>query len=81
MKLEFSGHIFEKRSNIKFPENPSSAIGIIPCGPTDRHDEVLVAFSNSANVPKTQITETSGIIFGVSKFPDDKPCTHFAKEP
>jgi len=47
---------------------------------TDRHDEVLVAFRNSANVPKTQITQTSGIIFGVSKFPDDKPCAHFAEE-
>jgi hypothetical protein len=35
MKLEFSGQIFEKCSNIKFPENPSSASGIISCGPTD----------------------------------------------
>jgi hypothetical protein len=42
---------------------------------TDRHDEVLVAFSNSANFPKTQTTQTSGIIFDVSKFPDDKTRT------
>jgi hypothetical protein len=34
MKLEFSGQIFEKYSNIKFHENPSSGRGV-PCGRTD----------------------------------------------
>ena len=37
MKLEFSRHIFEKYSNIKFHENPSSG-RVVPCGRTDRHD-------------------------------------------
>jgi len=35
MKLEFSRTIFEKSSNIKFHENPSSASRVIPCGQTD----------------------------------------------
>jgi hypothetical protein len=33
MKLEFSGKIFEKYSNIKFHENPSSGSGVVPYGP------------------------------------------------
>jgi hypothetical protein len=32
MKLEFSLHIFEKRSNIKFHENPSSGNRVVACG-------------------------------------------------
>jgi len=40
MKLEFSRQIFEKHSNIKFHENPSSVNRVVPCGQTDRHDEV-----------------------------------------
>jgi len=39
MKLEFSRKIFEKYSNIKFHENPSSGSRVIPYGQTDRHDE------------------------------------------
>jgi hypothetical protein len=35
MKLEFSQQIFEKYSNTKFNENPSSGIRVIPCGRTD----------------------------------------------
>jgi len=31
MKREFSGHIFEKPSNIKFNENPSSGSRVISC--------------------------------------------------
>jgi len=38
MKLEYS-EIFEKWSNIKFRENPSSGGRVFPCGETDRHDE------------------------------------------
>jgi len=30
---------FEKCSDIKFHENPSSRSRLVPCGPTDRHDE------------------------------------------
>jgi len=36
MTLEFSLHIFEKYSDIKFQENPSSGRGVIPCRRTDR---------------------------------------------
>jgi len=35
MKLEFSGQIFEKYSNIRFQENPSSGSRVVPCGLTD----------------------------------------------
>jgi len=43
MKLEFPQQIFEKYSNIKFHENPSSGNRVVPYGRTDRrtdrHDE------------------------------------------
>ena len=39
MKLEFTRQIFEKFSNIKFHENPSSGRRVVPCGRTDRQDE------------------------------------------
>jgi len=45
MKLEFSRQILEKCSNIKFCENPSSASPVVPCGCTDRHDEINRPFS------------------------------------
>ena len=53
IKLEFSRHIFEKYSNIKFHENPSSASRVVPCGRTDRQvmTKVIVVFRNLANVP------------------------------
>jgi hypothetical protein len=35
MKLEFCRQIFEKYSNIKFNENPSSGSRVVPCGRTD----------------------------------------------
>jgi len=38
-KYEFSRWIFEKYSNIKFHENPSSRSRVFSCGQTDRHDE------------------------------------------
>jgi len=34
MKIEFSLQIFEKYSNIKFNENPSSGSRNVPCGCT-----------------------------------------------
>jgi len=39
MKLEFSQHIFEKYSDTKFHENPSSGKLVVPFGRTDTHDE------------------------------------------
>jgi hypothetical protein len=35
IKLEFSQQVFEKYSDIKFHENPSSGSGVVPCGRTD----------------------------------------------
>ena len=54
MKLEFSWHIFDKYSTVKFHENPSCRIIGVPCGridtqknedkQTDRHDEATCIF-------------------------------------
>jgi len=55
MKLEFSQRIFEKSSNIKFHENPSSGSGVVPWGQMDgRADttKLIVAFRSFANAPK-----------------------------
>jgi len=35
MKLEYSRHIFDKYSNIKFRENLSSGNRVVECGRTD----------------------------------------------
>jgi hypothetical protein len=51
MKFEFSRQIFEKVSNIKFYQNPSSGSRVVPCGQTDMA-KLIVAFSNFANAPK-----------------------------
>jgi hypothetical protein len=51
MKLEFSRHIFEKSLNIRFDENSSNVIGVVPCGQTkadrqtDRNNEANNHFS------------------------------------
>jgi hypothetical protein len=44
MKLEFSGQIFGKSSNIKFHENPSSGNQFVPCGRRGRHHEANSPF-------------------------------------
>jgi len=60
MKLEFSTEIFEKFSNTKFHENPSSGSRIVPYGRTDgrrRTDRLTitknltVSFRNFAHAP------------------------------
>jgi hypothetical protein len=58
MLLEFSGHIFEKYSNQKFRENPSSGSRVVAGGQTDGQTEgktdmtsLLVAFRNFAKAP------------------------------
>jgi hypothetical protein len=51
----FSQRIFEKHSNIKFHENPSSGSRVKPCGRSDWQTDmtkVMVAFRNFANAPK-----------------------------
>jgi hypothetical protein len=39
MKLELSGQILKKYSNIKFHEHPSCVIRVVRCGRTDRRDD------------------------------------------
>jgi len=41
----FSQRIFEKYSNIKFHENPSSGSRVVPWGQTDIHDEANNRYS------------------------------------
>jgi hypothetical protein len=57
-KLEFPRQIFEKYSNIKFHENPSSGSRVVPCGQMDggRTDmtKLIVAIRNFANLPKKE---------------------------
>ena len=45
MKLEHSRQIFEKHSNPKFNENPSSESRVVRSGHTDSHDEANSRFS------------------------------------
>jgi hypothetical protein len=35
MRIELSGQNFEKYSDMKFHENPSSGSRVVPCGQTD----------------------------------------------
>jgi hypothetical protein len=60
LKNESFRHIFEKCSNMKFHENPSNGIRVVPCGRKDgqRTDmtKLTVAFRNFANAPKTNRT-------------------------
>ena len=64
MKLEYSQQIFEKYSDIKFRENPSSGSRVAPCrqakGQTDRHDEANSHFSTRL---KTCEMEAEGLSF------------------
>jgi hypothetical protein len=52
MKFEFFRQIFEKVSNIKFHQNPSSGSRVISCGQTDM-TKITVAFRNFADASKT----------------------------
>jgi hypothetical protein len=55
MQLEFSGHIFEKYSNIKFHDNQSSGNRVVLWRWTDWQTDMtkpIVAFRNFANAPK-----------------------------
>jgi len=51
MSLEFSRQIFDKQSNIKFQENPSTESGLVPRRQTDM-TKLTVAFCNFAKAPK-----------------------------
>ena len=39
IKHKFSQQVSEKYSDMKFHENPSSGIQVVPCGQTDRQTE------------------------------------------
>jgi hypothetical protein len=55
MILEFSRQIFEKYSNYKFNENPSSGSRVVTCGRTDRQTYMtksIVALRSSGKAPK-----------------------------
>ena len=54
MKYEFYGQIFEKSSNIKFRENPSSRSRVVPCGRTEKM-KLIVHFHNFTNGPKKKL--------------------------
>jgi len=59
MKLEFPRQIFQKYSNFKFHENPSSGSRVVSCGQTDGQTDMtklIVAFRNFANAPKVDLT-------------------------
>ena len=59
-KLAFSRQIFEKFSNIKSHENPSSGSRDVPYGRTDGRTVMtkqIVAFRNFANAPKRSYSE------------------------
>jgi hypothetical protein len=45
MKLKLSRLIFNKGTNIKFDQNPSSGGRVVPCAQTDGHDEANGRFS------------------------------------
>jgi hypothetical protein len=56
MKLDISREIFEKYSNIKFHENPSSGSRVLPCRQTEDGQtnimKLMVASCNLANAPQ-----------------------------
>jgi hypothetical protein len=54
MKLEFPWQIFEKYSDIKFHENPSSGRRVVSCRRTDM-TKLIVAFRNIANATKNKV--------------------------
>jgi len=60
MKFELSRKIFQKYSNIRFHENPSSGSRVVPNRQTDRRtdgradmNKLIVASRNFANAPKS----------------------------
>jgi len=61
VKLEFSRQIFEKYSNIKFHENPSSGNRVVPNGRKDGQIDtikLIFTFHNFANAPKNRVIST-----------------------
>jgi hypothetical protein len=57
MQLEISRHIFEKKSNVKFNQNPSSGSRVVPCGRTDRQRDGRTNGHDEANSHSLQFSE------------------------
>ena len=81
VKLEFSGQIFEKYTNIKFHKNPSIVSRGIQCGQTDRQTDMtkqVAVFRNFANAPEhrtAQCTDRTNCIVH-STFSSSVPAVH-----
>jgi hypothetical protein len=54
MKSEFSRQLFEKVSNIKFHQNPSSGSRVVPYEQADK-TKLIVALRNFANAPENSL--------------------------
>jgi hypothetical protein len=74
IKLEYPRQCFEKHSDIKFHENPSSGSQDLPCRQTDGRAadmmKLTVAFRKFAKAPKNEskgMGSYSGLIWGISK--------------
>jgi hypothetical protein len=70
MRLEFSRQIFEKYSDVKFHENPSSGRPAVPRirahGCRDRQDEA-VTFRNFANAPSKRKKILNSMVASISR--------------
>jgi hypothetical protein len=73
MKLEFSRQIFEKYSNIKLHENPSSGSRVVACGRAYM-TKLILAFHDFANVH----TIKKGVVFiwAFQPWHDSYNCPH-----
>jgi len=58
MKFEFSRQNFEKSSNIKFRENPSSGSRVVLCKRTDI-TKLIDAFRSFANAPEKSLLQNT----------------------
>jgi len=65
-KPQFSQQIFEKYSNVKFHESPSSESRFVSCGRTERYDEVNSRYRNFVNVVKTERTVNKKMIENIT---------------
>jgi len=67
MALEFSPQIFEKSSNIKFHENPSSGTPVVPCGRTNTI-KLTVVFRIFVKEPTNNFLDSFSVNHQISSF-------------
>ena len=74
--LSFSRQIFEKSSDIKFHENPSSGSRVVPCGRTDGYDEGNSRFSQfcpkNGRMMKRKMNEMKKSVVYVKRMKENK---------